>query len=172
MLIQRFRYVFVALVLVVGVLFLLGKMRYIINPVSRYVLRSTYIDTLKSDNKIDAEKFWEFRDFYFADTSTFKHDNVGSDKPFLILSNGTIQSLDFLVLPSSSLGNKFVIPNGAKIILQSQNEVVYEDGKKTVIRFTKEMPEMQKVNGFFSYFGVDLKKYDNYVWYNETNIYQ
>ncbi len=171
MLIQRFRYIFVVSVLIIGALFLLGKTRYIINPMSRYVLRSTYIATLKSDNKIDAEKFWEFRDFYFADTSTFKHDNVGGDKPFLILSNGAIQSLDFLVLPNSPLANKFVIPNGVKIILQSQNEVVYEDGKRTIIRFTKEMPEMQKVNGFFSYFGVDLKKFDNYLWYNETTIY-
>lgn len=170
--IQRFRYIFVAFALMVGVLFLLGKTRYIINPVSRYVLRISYVGTIKNDKRIDAEKFWEFRDFYFADTSSFKQENIKEGKPFLIFSNQSIQSLDFLVLPSSSLGNKFVIPNGAKIILQSKNEVVYEEGNRIVIKFTKEVPEMQKVNGYFSYFGVDLKKYDSYLWYNESTIYQ
>ncbi len=154
----------------VSTFFFLGKIRFMSNPIVRYISREFYVRNVVDAGKIDAEKFWEFRDMYADKTFVFKQDNVTIDKPFLILSTSTIQSLDYLLLPDSKTIKTFVIPSGANIIFKSKNEIVFRDGKKLVIKFVKEIPEMETANGFFSYFGVDLKPYSDRLWYNETII--
>lgn len=170
MLIQKFRYIFVIFVLLLGIFFALGKSRFLINPITRSIYLRYYSWQLSNDKNIDAQKFWEFRDFYSATNSVFNKENIKVGKPFLIFSNPSIQSLDFLLPSNSVVTKKFVIPNSAKIIVQSQNEIAYQDKNSFVVKFVKQIPEMEKVNGFFSYFGVDIKPYDGYLWYNETII--
>lgn len=170
MFIQKFRYVFITVVVVVGVLFFLGKTKFILNPIARLLYVKYYTWQLNKDKNIDSEKFWEFRDFYSSTTSVFKSENIAEGKPFLIFSNSSIQSLDFLVPENSPIIKKFVVPNNSDIIIQSKNEIVYADRKTFVIKFVKQVQEMQKVNGFFSYFGIDIDPYKDYLWYNETTI--
>ncbi len=156
--------------MLVGTFFFLGKMRFLSNPIVRYVSREFFVRNVVESGKIDAERFWEFRDIYADKPIVFKQENIIEDKPFLILSTSAIQSLDYLLLPDSKTIKTFVIPSEANIIFKSKNEIVFRDGKKLIIKFVKEIPEMETANGFFSYFGVDLKPYSDRLWYNETII--
>lgn len=158
------------LIFVMGAIFFLGKFRYHSNAISRLVYKNLYLSEVVKSNKIDAEKFWEFRDFYSATTSSFKPENIPDQKPFLIISSGSAQSLDFLLPANSKTVKKFSVPNGSNLIFKSQNELVYKDDENIVVRFVKEIPEMENANGFFRNFGVSLKPYEGYLWYNETVI--
>lgn len=153
-----------------GFIFFLGKYRYYSNPLTRRIYKEYYLNEIVKNNKIDAEKFWEFRDFYAGTTSSFVPENISLGKSFFMLSSDTLHSKDFLLVRGSPTIKKFVAPSNTKALLQTDNALVYEDGENVVIRFTKAIPEMETANGFFRYFGVKLKPYEGYLWYNETAI--
>ncbi|MFO0703170.1 MAG: hypothetical protein U0525_00380 [Patescibacteria group bacterium] len=167
---QKILSIGVGIIFIIGFIFFLGQFRYFSNPLSRNLYKEYFISEVIKNKRIDAEKFWEFRDFYAATTSTFRPENIPNSKPFFVLSSGNLQSLDFLLSPNDRNTKTFVIPNDAEVILKSSNELIYKRKGKVYIKFVKEMPEMLKANGFFGYFQADLKKYQGYLWYNETVI--
>lgn len=156
----------VGLVLFVGLFFALGKIRYAINPLMREARLQQFLTSVKQDGAIDPEKFWEFRDFYAATTSTFNPENIAINKPFLVLKTPYIISSDYLGPPPDlSIDADF-----KDTIFQDQSSIVFSSDQKLYIRFVKPQSEMLKANGFFRYFGVDLEQYEDYMWYNETVI--
>ncbi len=144
----------------------------------RQVRLQQYIATIKKDHAIDPEKFWEFRDFYAATTSTFHADNIGKKDPFLTFTTPYFDSQDYLIQEPMELNNtKRVCVTSSvdckyETILRSDSASIVMDklNKKLYIEFNKDMTEMQKANGFLRYFDVDLEPYKDYVWYDETIV--
>ncbi len=159
----------VGLILFVAFFFSMGKIRFAINPMLRSIRLQQFLSTVKRDNTIDPEKFWEFRDFYAATTSSFKPQNISEDKPFLTIKTPYFMSSDALLEhpPKITLP---LSPDVDIFIFQDVSSVIYEANRKLYIRFVKPQSEMLKANGFFRYFGVDLTQYKDYLWYNETVI--
>jgi len=128
-----------------------------------------YLTTIKQDNSIDPERFWEFRDFYAATTSSFNAQKVKSKKPFLTYNTSYLTSSDSLLQNPPSI----ILPLSLDVdtlVFQDASSVVYKANRKLFIRFVKPQSEMQKANGFFRYFSFDLDPYKDYMWYNETVI--
>lgn len=175
---SRVRAIVVIFILCIGVFFALGKIRYAINPLMRQLRLQQYLTMVKHDNAIDPEKFWEFRDFYAATTSTFHVDNVGKRDAFLTFNTTYLESQDYLIPQPMQLSNvKRVCLASAlncrhETVFRSDSAsvVIDETNKKLYIEFIKSIPEMQKANGFLRYFGVDLEPYKGYVWQDETVI--
>jgi len=168
----------VGLILFIGIFFCLGKIRYSINPILRTVRLQQYVNTVKQTNTIDPEKFWEFRDFYAATTSSFKPQNIQSGKPFLSYRTSYFSSDDFLLKPEVKFSNQSRVCISTALdcryttLLRTDNASIVTDTKvnKMYIEFFKNLADMQNANGFFRYFGVSLELYKDYVWYNETII--
>lgn len=168
----------VGLILFVGIFFSLGKIRYAINPILRTVRLQQYLGMVKQENAIDPEKFWEFRDFYTATTSSFKPQNIQSGKPFLSYATNYFSSNDYLLKPEVKFNNKSRACITSSLdcryttLLRTDTASIVTDTKdnKMYIEFVTNLEDMQKANGFFRYFGVSLEPYTDYVWYNETII--
>lgn len=168
--IQKIKVAMTGTILIFGILFLLGKTSLILNPHSRKMYFDSYISKLRSDKSIDAAAFWEYRDFYSSESSNFSSDAILKGEPFLTFDAPMIQSKDYL-LPGKLLSpSTSVIPLGAEVLIRTDRELVYVNGNKLVLKFTKTIDEMKKVNGFFSHFGIDLEKYNDRQWYNETSV--
>lgn len=159
----------VGLILFVALFFSMGKIRYALNPILRSICLQQFLSTVKQDAMIDPEKFWEFRDFYAATTSSFKPQNIPKKEPFLTIKTSYFISSDALLEhpPKITLP---LSPDVDIFIFQDVSSVIYEANRKLYIRFVKPQSEMLKANGFFRYFGVDLTQYKDYLWYNETVI--
>jgi hypothetical protein len=136
----------------------------------RYTRLQQYLATVKQDKTIDPEKFWEFRDFYAATTSSFKPQNIIHNKPFLLFKTGYLESYDSLIPSVIDIDYPKQPSTPVEIPFSGKNEIIYAIDKKLYIRFVKPQSEMLKANGFFRYFGFDLTPYKDYVWYNETVI--
>lgn len=176
---SKVRALVVVLIIFVGLFFSLGKIRYAINPIMRYMRLQQYLATVKQDNAIDPEKFWEFRDFYAATTSSFKPQNIQGGKPFLSFTTNYFSSNDFLMKSEVTFSNRSRVcintmslncrylttirTNTASIVTDTKDNKMY-------IEFVTNLEDMQKANGFFRYFGFDLDPYKDYLWYNETVI--
>ncbi len=159
----------VGLIIFVGLFFSLGKIRYAFNPIIRYMRLQQYLATVKQDNTIDPEKFWEFRDFYAATTSSFKSQNIRRNKPFLTFNTSYFTSADSLLQNPPPITPPLA-SEVDMLVFQDTTSVLYQTNSKLHIRFIKSQSEMLKANGFFRYFGVNLEPYKDYVWYNETII--
>lgn len=167
---QKIKITLVGIIFVFGVLFFMGRMSLILNPIHRKTYLKTYITELRTKKSIDPEAFWEFRDFYSLGSSSFSAVAIEKDGPFLTFDTSMIQSKDYLTVSGSLLPNRNMVPLGAEVIVQTDGELVYLHGNKLVIKFRKTIDEMKRVNGFFGYFGMDLEKYKDRQWYNETSI--
>jgi hypothetical protein len=164
----KLRTLMVGLILFVALFFSMGKIRYALNPILRSICLQQFLSTVKQDAMIDPEKFWEFRDFYAATTSSFKPQNIATRKPFLTWKTGYFESSDFLIPTPIDISYPMNGGKTVEILFRVKNEIIYMIDKKLYIRFTKPQSEMLKANGFFRYFGVDLEQYKDYLWYNET----
>lgn len=165
---QKLAYMLVGIVVILGVYFSLGKIRYAINPLNRAILRNTYVRMVIQKKQIDPEDFWKFRDFYAATSSIYAPNNIPDGKPFLSFNTKTIQSDDYL-LPSSQI----FLPKydkGAKVLFSGDREKIYQTDNVLYITFSKPLGEMLKANGFFGYFGFDTTPYQNYHWVSITSI--
>jgi hypothetical protein len=176
---SKVRALVVVLIIFVGVFFSLGKIRYAINPIMRYLRLQQYLTTVRQDKAIDPEKFWEFRDFYAATTSSFKPQNIQDAKPFLSFTTNYFSSNDFLMRPGVKFNNRSRVCINAMSLncrylttLRTDTASIVTDtkSKKMYIEFVTTLEDMQKANGFFRYFSFDLDPYKDYVWYNETVI--
>lgn len=167
---QRILGISTFIVLIIGFFFFLGTTRYVYNPITRWIYRDYFLSEIQKSQKIDGEKFWEFRDFYTAGTSRFNPDQISKAQPFFTLTSPRMQSRDFLVPPGSPLIKPMLPPSGTISLIQSDRELVYRDGDSVIMRFVKSVPEMKTVNGFFGYFDADLKAYEGWLWYNESVI--
>jgi len=166
---QKKQFVFVFVIIIIAIFFSLGKISYALNPLVRYIRLQQYISEVRHDNTIDPEQFWEFRDFYTSSTSNFNPDNLAVGKPFLSFQTSRVTSYDYLLKDIP----KLAYPKDSKLvdnILTSNDELVYIQDNILHIRFIKSQSEMQKANGYFAYFGTDLKPYIDYYWYNDTTI--
>lgn len=170
MCIQKIKMVLAGTIFVFGVLFFMGKTSLILNPLSRKIYLETYIAKLRTSKSIEAADFWEFRDFYSPGSSSFSADAVVRNEPFLTFDTPVIQSRDYLVARGSLPPNMSAVPLGAEVVIQTDKELVYRSDNKLVMRFIKSIDEMKKVNGFFSHFRIDIEKYNDRQWYNETTV--
>lgn len=166
---QKVRTIVIGIFILIGIVFALGKIRYAVNPYVRAQRLDSFIRSVEQTKTIDPEVFWEFRDFYSATTSSFKPQNIESDKPFLTFKTSYFSSSDSLLANPPSI----TLPLSSDVdtlIFQDSSSVVYKTNRTLHIRFTKPQSDMLRANGFFRYFGVDLEKYKDYAWYNETVI--
>lgn len=154
----------------IGILFFFGRISLRINPLAWSIHVSSYISKLTRDNSIDTQAFWEFRDMSSLKSSSFDFRQIQYGKPFLVFADSRVRSDDYLVTADRATFDTKTIPDGADIIVQNKSELVYRVNNKLIFKFVKSIEEMKQVNGFFSYFGVDLTTYSNYYWYNETII--
>ncbi len=174
----KVRTLVVVLIIFVGLFFSLGKIRYAINPIMRHMRLQQYLATVKQDNTIDPEKFWEFRDFYAATTSSFKPQNIQSGKPFLFYKTRYFSSNDSLLKPPVKINNKsracITLSLNCRyttlLRIDTASIVTDTEDNKMYIEFVTNLEDLQTANGFFRYFGFDLDPYKDYVWYNETVI--
>jgi len=146
-----------------------GKIRYAINPIARHILLKQYLRTVTQDNGIDAEKFWEFRDFYSATTSIFEPEAIAQEKPFLIFKTPYITSYDYLSKDKEVAAMRDDLAFD-KLIFQSPNTLIYQTKNSLIITFTLPQKEMMKANGFFKYYDTDLSDYADWHWFNHTTI--
>lgn len=167
---QKYFTLITVFALIVGVFFCLGTIRYQVNPLSRSALLNQFIHDVQVRHSIDPQKFWEFRDQYGATNARFLKEELSREMPFLIYHTRMILSKDTLVKNKPSL-----IPPSSKyneILFQSDNEIVYMENRNQIhIRFIKSEKDMEKVNGFPIYFGIDLTPYTQRLWYSDTTIY-
>lgn len=154
----------------IGILFFFGRMSFRINPLAWSMHANSYISKLKRDNSIDSQAFWEFRDMSSQKSSTFDSKSIQNGKPFLVFADSRVRSDDYLVVSNTAIPDAVTLPKEAVVIVQNKSELVYRVNNKLIFKFVKSIEEMKQVNGFFSYFGVDLARYQNYKWYNETVI--
>lgn len=168
---QKTQSIIVGILIMIGVVVSLGKIHYAINPFARTQLLNRFIQTVEQDKAIDPEQFWEFRDFYAATTSTFNPNNIRIKKPFLSMVTSYMNSNDYLLPPDADTALDASPYTGKGVKIHNSDTLVFIEGRRMYIRFKKPLDEMQKANGFFRYFGVDLEKYKDYVWYNDTVIH-
>ena len=154
---------------------------------------NTYLQETHLSEKIDARKYWEFREFYSPGSFHFSktglpHQTVSgvlnkaglslsSDfklSPFLVFTSPKLESVDFLSERSTL---EHIVPelkqNDGSIILKTTNEIMYHKDSSTIVMvFLKSPNEMRTANGFFDYRIADKELTKDKYWFNVTVITQ
>ncbi len=154
---------------------------------------SQFIEQSESSKNIDAQKYWEFREFFSPGSFQFSKTGISERitnpiiknagillkdelnlMPFLIFNSPKLASVDFLTT-HNSLDQIIYLDeiNNKKILLQTDNELIYEyDPSRIVIIFLKSPSDMKRANGFFDYRIEDKELTENKYWLNITIITQ
>lgn len=154
---------------------------------------SEFIEQSESSKNIDAQKYWEFREFFSPGSFQFSKTGISQRTtnrivkragvflkddfdimPFLVFNSPKLVSVDFLtthttldqIIDLDEIKNK-------KILLQTENELIYEnDPSQIIIIFLKSPSDMKRANGFFDYRIEDKELTENKYWLNITIITQ
>lgn len=178
-------------VIIVLFLLLTPKVSARLFPFASEYRLHTFIENTQSHNAIDAEDYWEFREFYSPGSFIFSktglpqneanhmlrefevsvnHERVNT--PFLIFNSGRIKSIDFLT--DAHQMNNIVeqeLVNNKELIIQTDNAIMYRKNPTTfILIFLKTPEEMRKANGFFDYREADKELTENKYWFNITQI--
>ena len=182
---------FLSILLIVSLCFILlvPKVASRVFPQKREMLLNAFITQVKRDQKIDPQKYWEFREFYSPgyfnfsekgiDMSNLKdgHSDLSRsadmiDLYFLGFYSKNLISLDGLT-EEASLNKVFYKDklSTKEVLFESHNAIIYKDTTgQTYIVFLLPISEMKKANGFFDYNKNELKFLDKKNWFNITKL--
>lgn len=136
----------------------------------------TQIDQNKN---IDAQEFWQFREFYYPGVITFSRTGLTEKapytfdallKPLLFTSfhSNYISSYEYIV---SMNDLNYVVPFNEDWRLYLKSSLAVRARNNTVdIVFIKPVSEMVKANGFLDYRDKDKKLLENKFWLVITQI--
>jgi hypothetical protein len=167
------------------------KVSSLLVPFKRQAILNDFINKTKMDNGINAQGYWEFREFYSPGHFTFSRDGIAKpllrnvqkeigvkysekdiDLTYLFFSSDRLNSLDMLTKQSSLSGlidqKQFQAKN---VIFMDKNSLIYKEDAKTIrIVFLLSNSSMQKANGFFDYQEKDKKLTGGESWFNVTSL--
>lgn len=191
---QNKDYLFVFLLLVIIVisfLILTPKVASMLFPQKRQMVLQSFISSTKQTNKIDPQKFWEFREFYSPGYFTFNRNGL-TNTQIKTVENKTGISVDmnnvsriFLSFTSPHLNSYEALVSAVKLsdvvnvqtlgsketIFSNNNTLIYKDStKRTHIIFLKPLSEMERANGFFNYNDTDKSIVQGKNWLEVTTL--
>jgi len=161
----------IAIIIVLFFVLLQPKLSVVLFPQKREMILNTFIEDIKSQNKVNSRTFWKFREFYYP--GYFKLEKTGFNKSqylpithkfnirlenkvnpsvFLIYKSEKINSIEALV--DKSKLNEVLVNldnNNSQIILEDETNYVSISGTKIHVFFIKPMSEMILTNGYFDY---------------------
>jgi hypothetical protein len=142
-------------------------------PFKRQIMLNTMLTKIDKDKKIDAQEFWQFREFYYPGAISFNRTGLAEQspytfdpllKPFLFTSfhSKYISSYEYLVTMNDL---NYVVPFNEDWKLYLESSVAVRKRNNTVdIVFIKPVSEMVKANGFLDYKDKDKKLLEAKFW--------
>jgi len=192
---QNKDYIFIFLLLiiiVVSFVILSPKISSMLFPQKREMVLQTFISSIKQNNSIDAQKFWEFREFYSPGYFTFDRNGLNNtqiktvenktgifvnmqhvSRIFLTFTSPHLNSYEALVTTTklSDVVNSQAL--GPKTIFSNSNTLMYKDSQGlTHVIFLKPLSEMERANGFFNYTDTDKSIVAGKNWLEVTTLDQ
>ena len=181
-------YFFLLPIIIVGLFFVLQPKiaAVLISPIRVYRL-SQFLIQVKKKQSLDAQVFWQFREFYAPGSFSYDHHAAElssglilknnlvcqAKTPILTFASPFLLSQDSLIaqeLKSTYFNTTQISPS--EIIFQNQTTLIYRDNPRAVhIIFVKPITDMMKANGFFSYTDQEKKLLKNQLWLDETTIF-
>lgn len=187
---------FIALFLTVVVCFflLVPKVASDLFPWKRQVILQNFLQETEKAQEINAQSFWEFREFYSPGYYTFDRNGLSGspveriekkvgiqinnphiqttyiDKTFLIFTSPHLTSIDALVTTNDL--TKIIVMNSLHPVttfFSAKNELIYKDANGNIhILFVKSIQEMKTANGYFDYTGTDASLLKGKYWLDAT----
>ncbi len=159
-------------------------------PKREFVLQS-FLGSVRQANRVDPQKFWEFREFYSPGYFIFNKNGLSQsqikaveskigvsistkyiDRIFLTFTSPHLTSFEAFVT-TNDLSNILTTPalNRKQIIFSDKNTLVYKDNKQlSHIIFLKQLSEMERANGFFNYSDTDKNLAKGKNWLEVTTL--
>lgn len=184
-------YIILFLVIILPFIFLQPKISSKLFSFKRKFLWDQFITDSVKAKKIDAQKFWQLREFYYPGYITFERNGISDKKtysflkqfkliiqsgkyfyPFLIYKSDKFNSLEAFVniYPIDLLLGNLHLDN-KKVILNNNSQIIYlENNKQAVIIFVKPLEEMKKTNGYFDYADRDQEFTKYKLWFSISLI--
>lgn len=181
---------FVVLLIIIGLFLVLNpKVSSTLFPIKRQMVLQTFINNTKQNNKIDSQKFWEFREFYSPGYFNFNKNGLTSsqikaardksgvsinlkniDRFFLTFTSPHLTSLEALVTTNKLTDVINTATFDSKSIIFSNNNTLIFKDKNIHIIFLKSESDMQRANGFFDYSEADKNLVNGKYWLEVTTI--
>lgn len=184
-----FFFIFLFFIILFSFSFLSPKVSSQLYSFKRQVVLNQFISNTKTNNKIDPQEYWKFREFYSPGYFTFsrmgiqsslfkiaqkmigiKYDEKEISLTFLNFSSSRLNSLDMLTnkVTLSEIINYNLNDN---IIFRNKNSIIYKTDSKTIkIIFLMNNQDMKKANGFFYYDDKDKAITEGKNWFNITSL--
>lgn len=177
------------IIIIVSFLIFTPKVASMLFPLKRQMILQTFISSTKQSNKIDPQKFWEFREFYSPGYFNFNRNGLTNtqikteESKTGILVNMKYVSRIFLTFTSPHLNSFEALVTTAKLsdvidtamlgsketIFSNNSTLIYKDSEeRTHIIFLKPLSEMQRANGFFNYNDTDKSLVEGKNWLEVT----
>lgn len=172
------------------ILFLLLEPKIIARMSSHYrqIILNHFIQSLQTKHTLDAQKFWEFREFYSPGYFIFRQNGLGSEANRSLANNGIslntanstivfsryssqqLTSSDSLI-SNSSLDTILSSSLSSKIISKGSNYILYQENLHILtLVFLMPTIEMEKANGFFDSQEIDKSFLNGKYWLDITTI--
>lgn len=150
-------------------------------------LLTKFIDEISADGKLDAQKYWYFRERYSPGNFSFNDEVIDLLQTFRIVNVNDqgntellyyegkyLNSIDSISTEASlsavgagadhNTDRKNILLNTENILLTKTNDNFLE------LEFILPISEMKKANGFFDYLESENQLLENKVWVNRTQI--
>ena len=128
-------------------------------PYKRTSMLNAFLTTIQKTHSVDAQSFWELREFYYPGSLTVTHGAL-YPHPFTTFQSKYITSNEYLVT-QADLSTLHI----------TNHSVHIDEGKDTVkLTFVKPIAEMVKANGFLDYKDKDKKLLEGKFWLVITHI--
>ncbi len=182
-------YIISVLIIVTIFIFLQPKISMRVFLFKKKYLWKDFKEKVLKENKIEAQSFWKFREFYCPGNfifnkkgiknkeflKKFKDKNIDFNKLskeliFLEYNCSNLYSIDALV-DFNDISQVIKNINPEKKIYKNKNDYIYSQNKnKQMIIFIKPLDEMKKANGFFDYKEKDKELVKGKYWLNISLI--
>lgn len=142
-----------------------------------------FVDEISAEGKLDAQKYWYFRERYSPGNFSFNDEVIDLLQTFRIVnvndqgntellyykgkylsSTDSISTEGSLSLVDANTDQKNILLNTESVLLKKISNDLLE------LEFILPISEMKKANGFFDYLESEDKLLENKVWINRTKI--
>lgn len=167
------------------------KVSSLLFPLKRQAILNDFINKTKTNGSINAQEYWQFREFYSPGYFTFAKIGISKslsenavsrigieynkkeiELTYSFFSSQRLNSLDMLTKQSSL--NMLIDQKQFqkdKIVFINRNSIIYQESPKIIkIVFLLNNNDMQKANGFFDYQDKDKKITQGENWLNITSV--
>ena len=166
----KFEFILITLVLILFVILQPKLSVYLFYP-KRTTMLNGFNKDIKTTQKIDAKKFWQFREFYYPgyikiDKSGFKYpkylqqlktlgvkmvDNT-APRVFLIYNSDKLSSVEAIVEKDQLKDLVIDLKSSSEsTLIDNKTEYVAKFHDKIYVYFVKPVPEMLTANGYYDY---------------------